>query len=45
MLEKQDFIVGVKTKEEANKINREEYRFERYSETLQEFLFIRRGGK
>lgn len=42
---KEPFILEAKTKEEANRIDTEIYRFERFSESRDCYIFIRRRGK
>lgn len=42
---KDKFVVEARTEEEANSINLEEYRFERFSESKGVYIFIKRGGK
>ena len=42
---KPKFVIEARSEEEANSVNLEEYRFERYSETRDVYIFIKRGGK
>lgn len=42
---KDKMFLGVDTVEEANGIDMTKYRFERYSDTLKQFIFVKRQGK
>lgn len=44
-IEKSKFVIEAKSEDEANSINLDEYRFERYSESRDVYIFIKRGGK
>lgn len=44
-IHKDKFVIEARTEAEANEVNLDVYRFERYSETRDVYIFIKRGGK
>ena len=44
-IHKPKFVIEAKSEDEANSVNLDDYRFERYSETRDVYIFIKRGGK
>lgn len=44
-ISKDKFVIEAKTEDEANSIDLEQYRFERFSESKGVYIFIKRGGK
>lgn len=43
-MERKDFILECRTVEEANAVDQGLYRFERYSESRDRYIFVRRRG-
>lgn len=45
MMGQEPFVLECKTVDEANRVDTKIYRFERYSEARDAYIFIRRGGR